>query len=96
MTSTLNLPSELTIYAVAELRPQWLAWMAAADDDALCADAADVSEIDGAGLHLVLSLARALERDGRTLAVQNPSATFDAACRTLGLDALLTTGKASA
>lgn len=89
MTPTLDLPAELTIYAVAELRPQWLAWMAATDDDMLDADAAAVSEVDAAGLQLVLSLVRALERDGRTLTVRNPSATFTAACRTLGLDALL-------
>ncbi len=85
----LHLPAELTIYAVAELRTAWLEALAAAEDDLLVADASAVMEVDAAGLQLVLALAQALERDGRALRVDHASTAFAAACRTLGLAALL-------
>ncbi len=89
MAPTLGLPAELTIYTAAELRTQWLAWAAASDDEVMTADASAVAEVDGAGAQLVLSLARLLERDARTLEIRDASEAFAAACRTLGLASLI-------
>lgn len=89
MAPTLTLPSELTIYTVGELHPQWLAWAVADDDEAMHADASAVAEVDGAGLQLVLALERQLQRSRRTLAIARPSEPFAAACRALGVQHLL-------
>ncbi len=86
----LNLPSELTIYAAAELRPQWLAWLdrAAGADDAPV-QAAAVTEVDGAGLQLLLALRRSLSAHGLSLRLIDPSPALQEACRAAGLQAAL-------
>ena len=100
MSTVLTLPPELTIYGVAELRPQWLAWVdtgRAADAPPRAeVDGSQVLDVDGAGLQLLLSLAGTLEREGRSLALTAPSATLAQACQALGLDALLARGEGAA
>ena len=98
MTPSLTLPSELTIYTVGELRPQWLTWLASlreqnsADssaDTAMLVDAEAVGEIDAAGVQLLLSLSHALQREHHVLQLHNPSRPLAAACDALGVQALL-------
>jgi ABC-type transporter Mla MlaB component len=86
--AALVLPPELTIYTVAELHPQWLAWMAqaaASADEVAAADGAAVCEVDAAGLQMLLSLQRALAERGRRLRIDAPSAALQAGCGAAGL-----------
>ena len=98
MPTPRELPAELTIYTVAELHPQWLAWLA--DDDRAATvepvpadqcrvDAAAVGEVDAAGAQLLLSLANALARRHRTLQLVDPSTALAKACTALGVSSLL-------
>lgn len=98
MTPARSLPSELTIYTVGELRPQWLAWLADtsaaqgtgnASDDAFPVDAAAVAEVDAAGLQLLISLQNALSARQQALRLVSPSRALAAACTALGLAALV-------
>lgn len=96
MHDTLALPAELTIYTVAELRPVWLAWLAAAADadsqpvhDELNVDAAAVEQTDAAGIQLLASLAKSCKARQLQLRLHRPSRVLRAACVTLGLDRLL-------
>jgi len=82
----LVLPTELTIYTVRELHPQWLAWSAqAAEADAAFVQGAAVGEVDGAGLQMLLALERTLAERGRRLRIDSPSAALQAACAAAGL-----------
>ncbi len=47
--------------------------------------AAAVEQVDGAGLQLLLSLARAVSESGRALRVRAPSGVLWAGCQALGL-----------
>jgi len=94
VATPLALPAELTIYAVGELHPQWLAWLGeglASLPAEVPAEvqAAAVEQVDGAGLQLLLSLQRALADRGRTLQIQAPSEVLRAGCAALGLGAWL-------
>lgn len=97
MTPARSLPSELTIYTVGELRPQWLAWLAdtsavpGVDDalnDAFPVDAAAVAEVDAAGVQLLVSLQNALSARQQELRLVSPSRALATACMALGLAAL--------
>jgi anti-anti-sigma regulatory factor len=80
---------ELTIYAVSELRAQWLDWLAAVDahpdmqPPALHAAAIDL--VDAAGLQLLLSLDLALASRGHALRIGAPSAALSGAMQGVGL-----------
>jgi anti-anti-sigma regulatory factor len=100
MDQTIKLPRELNIYRVAELREQWLKALnastcALADESdetkvsAFAVDAADVDETDGAGIQLLLSLARTLEQQRRQLQLVNASEPMRKACETLGVSTRL-------
>ena len=97
MTPARSLPSELTIYTVGELRPQWLAWLAdtpaisatLATDDSFPVDAAAVAEVDAAGVQLLISLQRALSVRHQALRLVAPSRALATACTALGLAALV-------
>ena len=101
MQNTFSLPSELTIYTLAELHPQWLGWVNGAahaegtegaqpnSDEIFRVSAAAVAEVDSAGVQLLLSLSNALARQQRTLRLVNPSPPLANACAALGLLALL-------
>jgi ABC-type transporter Mla MlaB component len=82
----LALPAELTIYTVGELHPQWLTWLQQGPADAV-ADvvASDVEQVDGAGLQLLLALARGVAERGRTLRIGSPSAVLRSGAAALGL-----------
>jgi phospholipid transport system transporter-binding protein len=88
----LRLPAELTIYTAAETRGAWLAWLAAETgvDEPVCAvDARACSEVDAAGLQLLVALAHSLARRQRRLLLVEPADALRTACTELGLDALL-------
>lgn len=97
MSTVRALPEELTIYAVAQLRSEWLGWLAEAEPapagDAcavpleVAADA--VAEVDAAGIQLLVSLANACRLDRRSLRLGRPSAVLVRACEGLGLAGLL-------
>jgi anti-anti-sigma regulatory factor len=87
------LPSELTIFTVSEVAPTCLTWIdaLAADprSDALMLDANAVTEIDGAGVQLLLSLSNTLAQKQRSLCLLNPSQALSLACKSLGAQKLM-------
>lgn len=96
MSTALTLPTELTIYSVAELLPKWRAWVdetraadSASSPENNCVDGAAVGEVDAAGVQLLLSLSKALAQESRTLQVVNPSPPLTHACEALGVSAAL-------
>jgi len=100
MKATCSLPSELTIYTIAELYPLCLSWIspvAHADADAagpaaadgLRVDAQAVLEVDAAGVQLLLSLSNTLAQHERQLQLVSPSAPLVAACTALGASGLV-------
>ncbi|MCW5667595.1 MAG: STAS domain-containing protein [Piscinibacter sp.] len=93
MQTRCALGAELTIYTVAETRERLLAALQAdaAGDADLVIDASAVSDVDGAGVQLLLSLSQALAGRQRRLALAEPAAPLRAACSRLGLDHLLVT-----
>lgn len=95
MQQHFELPTELTIYAVSQLRQRWLAWLDAAPDAAQCrVAAAAVDQVDAAGVQLLLALARSLAERGAGLRLVEPSAPLREACAALGAAALLAQGDA--
>lgn len=92
-----QLPSELTVYHVTNLRTQMQDWLGkpskrkrtARDSAPLEIDASAVSEVDASGLQLLVSLQRTLAARGRALTLLEPSRTIARACATLGLGSLL-------
>ena len=88
------LPAELSIYTAAETRASWLGWLAAdassgRDVAEVVAQAAAVDVIDGAGVQLLLSLARTLHERGLALVLCAPSRVLKEGCAALGAQALL-------
>ncbi len=93
-SAPLVLPTELTIYTVGELHPQWLAWLGqvgpAHDGDAAVeVQAAAVDQIDAAGLQLLLSLQHALAALGRHCHLRDASQVLTDGCAALGLSGWL-------
>ena len=98
MQNTFSLLPELTIYTLAELHPQWLGWVSGAPhaggaepntDELFRVSAAAVTEVDAAGVQLLLALSNALAQQQRTLQLVNPSPPLSSACAALGVSALL-------
>ena len=98
MTTSLTLPSELTIYSLGQLKTQWLAAIPKASrakrsgpgqSAAWPVDSSAVNEVDAAGIQLLLALSATLRAKRRTLHLVNPSRPLVAACQSLGLAALL-------
>ena len=98
MPTPRELPAELTIYTVGELRSLWLTWLAEAHTEATTAnghndtftvDAAAVGEVDAAGVQLLLSLSKSLDQEHRALKLRAASRPLAAACAALGASALL-------
>lgn len=87
MPYTLTLPAELTIYTVAQLRPQWLE--CAGTTGHWQADGSAVDEIDAAGVQMLASLGHALAQGQGSLSLVNASRALAAACEGLGLATLL-------
>jgi len=95
MSATLSLPRELTIYTVGEVHPSWLSWLASKSDAAeaegpCVVEGSAVDEVDAAGVQLLIALSAVRWRatSGR-MRVLNPSAPLAAACKALGVGALL-------
>lgn len=93
MPHTLVLPRELTIYTASETRTDWLTWLAALPEDAQV-DGAQVDQIDGAGLQLLVALHHAVAQRGRAWCLSAASASLTKACEALGLAALLSSRSA--
>jgi ABC-type transporter Mla MlaB component len=88
--ASLQLPGELTIFAVAELLEPWQAWLASLPDAAPAAVQADaVEQVDAAGLQLLLSLQRTAAAQGHGLQLQQPSDALRQGCQALGLEGWL-------
>lgn len=89
------LPSELTIYTVSEFYPQCLNWVNERTTDevdesaVLCLDAQGVSDVDAAGVQLLLSMSNSLEKVNRQLLLSNPSQALSDACHAMGATCLM-------
>ncbi len=88
MSTDFALPAELTIYTVNELLSLFKDW-ASHDADVLNIQAGAVSEIDAAGLQLLLSLAKTLAARDDRIALVNPSPALTQACEALGITGLV-------
>lgn len=94
--------AELTIVHASAQHAEWLAATASLDADGgadggvLSLDLSAVSEIDSAGLQLLLALRASLAERGRALRLQSPNAMVLEALRTLGLQALFMSPDATA
>lgn len=91
MATDYALPAELTIYTISEVHAQCLNWVRQdpAEHIRLRVNAGDVTEVDAAGVQLLVSLSRTLQADHRELQLLSPSATLSEACAALGVDSLL-------
>ena len=84
MTTTFELPAELTIYGAAATREALLAWVTeqtSQSNRTLQVSAAQVEEVDGSGLQLLAALTN---MDINWQLVKT-STSFSEACRTFGL-----------
>lgn len=86
----LRLPAELTIFTASETRSAWLSWMAdeaqhGGIDPVCVVEADDVSEVDAAGVQLLVSLANALAAQQRRLQLQGATEALRSACTSLGV-----------
>jgi ABC-type transporter Mla MlaB component len=98
MHNQISLPSELTIYSVGELLPQFLARLKDTHDavttgsgpgERLRVEAASVEDVDAAGVQLLLSVSNALALRGHALQLVNASGPLSRACAALGASALM-------
>ena len=84
MSKPFELPQEMTIYSAVETRDALLGWVteqSAKSSKVIEISAAQVTEIDGAGLQLLA----ALSNTGQNWRLVNPSNAFADACKALGL-----------
>ncbi|MDD2808386.1 STAS domain-containing protein [Rhodoferax sp.] len=84
MSQAFELPEEMTIYSAVETRDALLAWVTAqtaASSKVLEISAAKVSEIDGSGLQLLVSLSH-IDQPWK---LTQPTDALVQACATLGL-----------
>lgn len=86
MATSLSLPAELAIYTANEVRAQLLDMAQAAplSETHLHVDASAVSEIDGAGLQLLISLDKSLRSRGQRLVLASPSTCVQQAMQLAG------------
>ncbi len=85
MGEKFELPAELNIYNAVDARDALLAWQTeqlAAGSERLLISAANVAEVDGAGLQLLA----ALSNMDQSWQLVEPSKVFADACRLLGLN----------
>jgi anti-anti-sigma regulatory factor len=104
MSQPRTLPPEFTIYAVAGLRQEWLAWLpdvstarrdAAERPEDWPVDGSAVAAVDAAGLQMLVALSRSVAACGKSLVLAEPSAVLVAGCEALGLSELLGRGDAA-
>lgn len=79
----LLLDGELNIYTVAEMKPRVLELLATSD--APCLDLSGVTELDTAGLQLLILLQREAERAGKRLRCLDPSPEVESVLRLCSL-----------
>ncbi|MDD0837400.1 STAS domain-containing protein [Curvibacter sp. HBC61] len=87
MSQPFNLPAELTIYTAESTRQALLGWLQVPADAGQLSrplHGAEVSEVDGAGLQLLGSLANSLAAQGQTLELHQPSPVLRQALMALG------------
>jgi ABC-type transporter Mla MlaB component len=89
LPAALAIPAELTIYTVGELHPRWIAWLGECAAHPPRADGAAVSEVDSAGLQMLLALDRAVAERGGHLVIDAPSSALSAGCAAVGLSGWL-------
>lgn len=86
----LSLPGELTIQHAADLKLHLSASLAALQDlpapPSLVLDLSEVSELDSAGVQLLLSLRHSLRQRGMSLHLAPASRVVQEVVKTLGLD----------
>jgi len=90
--STLQLAPELTIYTVAELHPQWLAWLgetATPGTESAALDISAVNQVDAAGLQLLLSLKHMAMASGLQLHLLGSSNVLETGLAALGLGGVM-------
>lgn len=98
MTANYSLPPEMTIYTAVSVRTTLQEWVRklpksrrtkAPGDKPLVIDAAEVTEIDTAGLQLLIALSHSLAAKRRRLELGRPSQALRTACAALGLAQVL-------
>ncbi len=92
MSTTMALPAELTIYTAAQTREGLLDRLGADDgaaDTPFVVDGSAVTEVDGAGVQLLVALSRSLLAQGRRLCIAAPAQTLASACVALGVASLV-------
>ena len=85
MSERFELPAELNIYGVLDIRDKLLAWVtehAAKGHEVLEISARDVEEVDGAGLQLLAAISN-MDQPWRLV---EASERFMDACRAMGLN----------
>ena len=91
---TPKLPGDVTIYGVGALRSRFAEWLeelpndrlaAALENTPLCVDASAVSEVDAAGVQMLIALSKSLGARSRALQLVNPSGLLTDALETLGV-----------
>jgi ABC-type transporter Mla MlaB component len=98
MSTEHALPAELTIYTVSELHPRFMAWVSGDaatpctdEDGVMRVQASCVSEVDAAGLQLLLSMQRYLAARDERLVLSDASQRLVEACDALGVSDLIGT-----
>lgn len=81
--STLFAGETLTVYEVAKLKSEWLKSAKEVSDVTLSAD--QVTEVDAAGLQLLVGLRKWIEQGGRTLTVVSPTSVLVSAFEAAGM-----------
>lgn len=87
MSTAFELPPELTIYTADSTRQALLSWLQARPTQAaslVSLQAAQVEEVDSAGLQVLAALANTLAEQGQTLELLQPSAHLRAGLSDLG------------
>lgn len=90
MNTAFELPSELTIYTAESTRQALLSWLQARSPQAnnpistISLPAAQVEEVDSAGLQVLVALANTLAEQGQALELLQPSARLRAGLSDLG------------
>jgi ABC-type transporter Mla MlaB component len=90
----MQLDADLTVAAAHRQRDRLIEWLGTlpptgGDDPMACLDASGVSEIDTAGVQLLLAAAAEARARGRRLEVSQPSEAMRAVLATYGLGSML-------
>jgi anti-anti-sigma factor len=98
MQTEQSLSGELTIYTVAEMQPRFMEWAkqgsnthASDAPNVLRIDASEVSEVDAAGIQLLIGMSRYLAARDEQLLLVNASQRLVRACEMLGVKSFLET-----